>query len=397
MTSTETIVRIAARGEGVTPSGRFIAGAAPGDMVDALGLITPGPNRQVPPCQHYARCGGCQLQHINDAAFSDYIVDRISGALHAQGIDLPEIRTPILSPPFSRRRASLRAQKMGKQVILGFAETGSHKLVDLRACPVMHPALFALLQPLRKLLLTLITKRHPVDIRMTLTDQGVDVLISGVEAEGLEVAEMLTAFSISNTLARFSLDEGYGPTARWEPDPVTITLGGVAVGLPEGAFLQATSHGEAALVTAVRAIMGDATPVVDLFAGLGTFALSLGVPVHAVEGARDAAMCLHLAGKRVGRALTTEHRDLFRRPLTAVELSRFGGAILDPPRAGAKEQVDEIARSSVPRVAFISCNPATFARDAKTLIDGGYRLEHIQPVGQFRWSTHVELAAAFTR
>ncbi len=397
MTSTETIVRIAARGEGVTPSGRFIAGAAPGDLIDALGLITPGPNRQVPPCQHYARCGGCQLQHIDDTAFSDYIVDRIGGALHAQGIDLPEIRTPILSPPFSRRRASLRAQKTGKQVIVGFAETGSHKLVDLRACPVMHPALFALLEPLRKLLLTLITKRHPVDIRMTLTDQGVDVLISGVEAEGLEAAEMLTAFSISNALARFSLDEGYGPTARWEPDPVTITLGGVAVGLPEGAFLQATSHGEAALVTAVRAIIGDATPVVDLFAGLGTFALSLGVPVHAVEGARDAAMCLHVAGKRAGRALTTEHRDLFRRPLTAVELARFGGVILDPPRAGAKEQVDEIAASSVSRVAFISCNPATFARDAKTLIDGGYRLDHIQPVGQFRWSTHVELAAAFTR
>jgi 23S rRNA (uracil1939-C5)-methyltransferase len=169
------------------------------------------------------------------------------------------------------------------------------------------------------------------------------------------------------------------------------------VALPHGAFLQATAEGEAALIAAVQEAVGPARIVADLFAGLGTFALSLEGRVLAVEGARDAGMVLKAAANRAQRQLFVEYRDLFRRPLDEKELDRFEALVLDPPRAGAKEQIPNLARSTVPRIAYVSCNPATFARDASTLLGGGYRLVWIKPVGQFRWSTHVELAALFVR
>jgi 23S rRNA (uracil1939-C5)-methyltransferase len=394
---TDLIVRLAARGDGATETGRFVAGAVPGDSVDDAGVISRGPNYVDPACKHFGRCGGCQLQHVGDAVYRDYVTDRIKEGLRAQGIEAPDFRPVHLSPPLSRRRASLRAFRQGKRITLGFAEAGSHKLVDLTQCPVMHPDLFALIAPLRVLLAQMLRDRRQGDVRMTRVDGGVDVMISGIEVDGLAATEALTDFAQRHTLARLSIDEGYGATPRWEPDPAMITLGGVAVPMPEGAFLQATADGEACLVDAVRSALGAAHAVVDLFAGLGTFSFAVPGVVHAAEGARDAVLSLQMAAKRAGRAIATEHRDLFRRPVTAKELARFDGIIIDPPRAGAREQVIEIAASAVPRIAFVSCNPATFARDAKTLIDGGYQLDWIQPVGQFRWSTHVELAAAFSR
>ena len=393
----DPIIRIAARGDGVTASGRYVALTAPGDDVDVAGAIKRGPNYATPPCRHFPVCGGCQLQHLTDDAYATYVTDRIVGALSAHGIGPPLMAAPHISPPRSRRRASLRAEKRGKQVLIGFNEAGSHKIIDLRECQVMHSALFALLNPLRGLLVHVMRDRRSSDIRMTLIDQGVDLLIAGVEVDGLEAVEMLTAFAQNHGLARLSIDEGYGSSSRFEPEAVTITLGAVAVPLPEGAFLQATRDGEAALVAAVGAQIAGAQQVADLFAGLGTFALSVSADVHAVEGARDAVLGLQMAANQTKRSVTTEHRDLFRRPLTSAELARFDAVILDPPRAGAREQIEQLAQSDVPRIAYVSCNPATFARDARTLIDGGYQLETIQPVGQFRWSTHVELAAAFNR
>jgi 23S rRNA (uracil1939-C5)-methyltransferase len=393
----DRIIRIAARGDGVTADGRFAAFAAAGDTLHADGRVEPGPRHAAPVCRHYGKCGGCQLQHVDDAGFATYASDRIIGGLAAQGIDAPIMLPPHLSPAHARRRASLRAERRGKQVLIGFNEGGSHTLVDLRECPVMHPDLFALIKPLRALLLILMRDRRAADVRMTVTDQGVDLLIAKVEAEGLAAAEALTDFAGKHRLARLSIDEGYGAAARWEPEAVTITLGGIAVNLPEGAFLQATADGEAALVAAVRNAIGDAAQVADLFAGLGTFALAVNATVHAVEGARDAILSLQMAANRTKRLVSSEHRDLFRRPLTPKDLERFDAVILDPPRAGAKEQVEQLAVSAVPHIAYVSCNPATFARDARILIDGGYRLDRIQPVGQFRWSTHVELAAAFRR
>ena len=388
----ETIVRLDARGDGVSAAGRFFGGTAPGDSVAPDGAITPGPHRALPPCRHFGTCGGCQLQHIDDASYAQFVIDRITGALAEQRIDAPPFAPVHLSPPNTRRRASLRAERRGKQVVLGFNEGASHRIVDLRECHVLLPELVALIAPLRRLLALAMPDRGRATVTLTRADQGVDVLLAGFEIEGLTAIEALTDFAAKHSLARLSVDEGLGPSARWCPVPPTITLGGAAVALPEGAFLQATADGEAALVAAVREAVGNAASIVDLFAGLGTFALSLEGQVKAIEGSRDAVLAL-LATRRVA----VEHRDLFRRPLNPAELNGAEAVVLDPPRAGAREQVAELARSSVPRIAYVSCNPATFARDARTLIDGGYRLASITPVGQFRWSTHVELAAAFAR
>lgn len=393
----ETIVRLAARGDGVSDRGRFFAGTAPGDSITSDDRIVAGPHRAIPPCRHFALppapgCGGCQLQHIDDDSYARFLIDRICGPLAEQRIDPPPFAPVHLSPPNTRRRASLRAERRGKQVVLGFNEAASHRLIDLRECHVLLPELVALIAPLRRLFASINPDKGRGAVTLTRADQGVDILISGFEVEGLSALEALNDFAAGQGLARLSVDEGLGASPRWCPAPPTITLGGVAVGLPEGSFLQATADGETALVSAVRAAIGDAKAAVDLFAGLGTFALSLPGAVKAVEGSRDAALAL-LATRRVA----VEHRDLFRRPLSAAELKEFDAVILDPPRAGAREQATELARSSVPRIAYVSCNPATFARDARTLIDGGYRLEEVTPVGQFRWSTHVELVAAFTR
>jgi 23S rRNA (uracil1939-C5)-methyltransferase len=397
MNEGDAIVRIAGRGDGVTADGRHVALAAPGDRVTGAGAIVPGPHHADPLCRHYPRCGGCQLQHIDDPAFSAFIVDRIAGALAAQGIDRPDIRPPHLSPPRTRRRASFKAERSGRRIAIGFNEGASHRIVDMAECHVLHPALFALVGPLRGLLVALVKDKKAAGVQMTLADQGIDLLIEKVAAEGLAAAEALTDFAQAHGLARLSIDDGYGPQLRWEPAPVTVTLGGVAVPLPQGGFLQATADGEAALIAAVREAVGGAGTVADLFAGLGTFALALPGKLLAAEGARDAALALRTTAARAQRPIAVEHRDLFRRPLDAKELARFDAVVLDPPRAGAREQVALLAASAVPRIAYVSCNPGTFARDAKALADGGYRIDWIQPVGQFRWSTHVELVAAFGR
>lgn len=388
------IVRLAARGEGVTADGRFVPLAAPGDTLLADGTLAPGPHHQVPPCRHFPECGGCQLQHVDDEAYAAFVTDRIVSALRAQGFEGVAIRPVYLSPPRSRRRATLHFATRGKAVTIGFKAGRSHDIVDMRECHVVRPELFALVEPLRLLLRG---RGKAGQAAMTLIDGGVDLTLTGAAFEGLEAADALTDFATAHRLARLSVDDGYGPQSRWEPEPATVTLAGTRVPFPIGAFLQATEDGEAALVECAREAVDDARSTADLFAGLGTFALGFPGRVLAAEGARDAALALKTAAGRTGRTLAVEHRDLFRCPLTAADLAGFDAVVLDPPRAGAREQVAELARSEVPRIAYVSCNPSTFARDARTLCDSGYRLDWIKPVGQFRWSTHVELANCFSR
>ncbi|MDQ8755241.1 class I SAM-dependent RNA methyltransferase [Sphingosinicella sp. LHD-64] len=360
---------------------------APGDLISPDGAVSPGPHHATPPCRHFPDCGGCQLQHVDDAAYAEFLKDRVASALVAQGVPVPDILDPHLSPPRSRRRAALKAAGGA----IGFNAGKSHRIVDMRECHILRPELFALVAPLRRLL------PGRAEIVLTLADQGVDVLLEGVTVEGLAATEMMGAFAAGYRLARLAIDDGYGPQTLWEPEPVTITLGDIPVPLPHGAFLQATREGEAALVGAVRQAIGDAQTVADLFAGLGTFSLALDGRIYAAEGARDAALALKSAAARAQRQVLVDHRDLFRRPLETAELNRFEAIVIDPPRAGAKEQVPLLAASDVPRIAYVSCNPSTFARDARVLLDGGYRLDWIRPVGQFRWSTHVELAGRFSR
>ena len=387
----DPIIRIAARGDGVSASGQHVAFAVPGDVIED-GRLIEGAGHQVPPCRHFPECGGCQLQHLTEAAYADYCTSRIVGALAQHGLTTT-LREPHLSLPRTRRRASLKAQRAGGRVLIGFNAAQSHTIVDMLECHVLTPALFALVAPLRKLLATMLPPKRGGEIQLTLADQGVDVALKGVEVVGLGAVEALTAFCERHQLARLTIDEGYGPEPRFKPGPVTVTLSGTRVGLLSGAFLQATADGEAALVAAVREAVGNAARPADLFAGLGTFALALGGQVTAAEAARDALLSLKAAAPLV----RTEHRDLYRRPYDSAELAAFDAVVLDPPRAGAAEQIRQLAASSVPRIAYVSCNPATFARDAELLVAGGYALDWVQPVGQFRWSTHVELAAAFTR
>jgi 23S rRNA (uracil1939-C5)-methyltransferase len=393
---TEPIVRIAARGDGVTVGGRHVAFAVPGDLLLDDGTIEPGPGHQTPPCRHFPECGGCQLQHLTDEAYAAYCESRVAGALNQHGLTT-EIRAPHLSPPRTRRRATLRALKPGGRVLIGFNEAGSNRIVDMAECHILHPMLFGLLHPLRVLLAGILPPKRTAEVHLALADQGPDVMMKGIEMAGLEAAEALTAFSEANGLARLSVDEGYGAEPRYEPQPVTVTLGGTSVPMPIGSFLQATADGEKALVDCVREAVGEVERTADLFAGLGTFALSLQGQVTAAEAGREAILALKSAAARAGRPVQAEHRDLYRRPYDARELAAFDAVVLDPPRAGAQEQVRELAASSVARIAYVSCNPATFARDAEILVGGGYRIDWARPVGQFRWSTHVELAAAFVR
>jgi 23S rRNA (uracil1939-C5)-methyltransferase len=413
----EAILRVAAKGDGVTASGRFVAGAAPGDVLLADGSLLPGPHHATPPCRHYGACGGCQLQHLDDAALATFVSERVVNAGLGQGLVAERIAPPHLSPPASRRRAVLHAAAMGGKIELGYREAASHKLVNLLECPVLVPDLAALIVPLRRMLARQaqgtpqITKGKPkgkpkptprfaADIELAMADQGPDVAIKGLPVEGLAATETLLDFARNNGLARLTLDQGYGPEALWEPEPVTVTLSGIAVSLPPGGFLQATADGEAVLTAAATEWLAGCANVADLFSGLGTFAFALaaqGSRVLAVEAERRTHLACQASAGRAQVPIHALHRDLFRNPLLVDELARFDGLLLDPPRAGARDQIERLAQSTVPRVVYISCNPASWARDAVTLIAGGYRLVELRPVGQFRWSTHVELASLFLK
>ena len=418
----EEIIRIAAKGDGVTASGRFAWGAAPGDILLGDDTLQWGPHHAVPACVHFGRCGGCQLQQLDDDMLADFVTARVANASAAHELGAERLTPPHLSPPRTRRRASLRAESSGGRIVIGYREAKSHRLVELTECPVLLPELFAVLAPLRKLLIRIGQLAEPkkargrkpqakhafsrmaADIDLAMTEQGVDLGIKGIQVEGLAASETMLDFARGHGLARLTLDQGYGAEVLWEPEPVTVSLAGVSVPFPPGSFLQATQDGEQALVSAAREWLAGSATIADLFAGLGTFAFALagsrlgdGARVLAVEAARDAHLACKAAADGSGRPVHCLHRDLFRNPLQVDELNRFDAVVLDPPRAGARDQVEHLAQSTVARVVYISCNPSSWARDAAHLVEAGYRLAELRPVGQFRWSTHVELASLFVR
>ncbi|WP_043603533.1 class I SAM-dependent RNA methyltransferase [Novosphingobium sp. Rr 2-17] len=416
MAETEEILRIASKGDGVTASGRFAWGAAPGDLLRGDGTLEWGPHHVEPPCKHFGRCGGCQLQQLDEPSLTQFVEARVANASSSHDLGALEIAPPHLSPPMTRRRASLRAESSGGRIVIGFREAKSHRLVEIEECHVLAPELTALIGPLRRLLIVMgkaapLKKggrpgarhqqpRMAVDIEMTLAEQGVDVGVKGLTTEGLAATEAMLDFAQRHGLARLTMDGGYGYETVWEPEPVTVRLGEVSVPLPPGAFLQATLDAQELLSAAAREWLAGAATVADLFSGLGTFAFALAGPqtkVLAAEAARDAHLACKAAADRAQLPVFAMHRDLFRNPLQPDELDKFAAVLLDPPRAGAREQVEAIAASSIGRVVYISCNPSSWSRDAARLIEAGFRLEHLRPVGQFRWSTHVELASYFVR
>lgn len=398
MSANEIIKRIAAKGDGVTVSGRHVKGAIPGDSVDAEGHVTPGPHHVTPPCRHFGRCGGCQLQNADEETLEAFVTARVVNAALGQGLEPQELLPTHVSPHNSRRRATLHAMRTQKGAVIGFREGGSHTIVDLQQCEVLAPELGAHIAPLRALVADHGSK-GALDVGLALCDQGVDVTLSNMAFEGLAATEALLEYARDHGLARLSLDQGYGPETVWEPEPATVTFSGAPVALPVGSFLQATRDAEDRMVADAREWLEGTGPMADLFAGLGTFAFALreGRKTLCVEAERAAHLACKAASARSGGAVHAIHRDLFRNPLQPDELNRFASAVLDPPRAGAKAQVAQIAASDVQRVVYVSCNPSSWARDAATLAEGGYRLEKLRPVGQFRWSTHVELVSLFVR
>jgi 23S rRNA (uracil1939-C5)-methyltransferase len=408
-----TIDHLGGLGDGVadSPSGRLhIPFTAPGDQARValagkdsatlLELLTPSPLRVAPPCRHFGRCGGCALQHLETGFTANWKRSRIVAALARSGLGDVSVAETVSIPSGTRRRASLAASRVGKRVLLGFAERASHRLVDLQECWVLRPELVALIAPLRDRLGLLLNAGETADIALTWTETGVDFVLIRRRPLNLVDRETLAEFAETADLARVSWRAGL--TAGAEPVAARrsprIRLGDHLVALPQGTFLQPSVEGEALLAKLVQTALSDvAGPVVDLFSGLGTFSVpaSKAGPVTAFDGDKAAIVALLNAVK--GRPIAGQARDLFREPLTVRELNMFAAAVIDPPRAGAQAQARMMADCGIPRVVYVSCNPVSFARDAAILTGGGYRLTQVTPVDQFLWSPHVELVGTFRR
>lgn len=366
------------------------------DQDGTLRIITPSPDRVAPPCRHFKTCGGCAMQHASDGFVAHWKQDIVARALLAHGL-APDFRAMAISPAQSRRRAKFAGRRTKKGALVGFHGRASHVLVDVPDCQLVTPDLLAAMPVLQQITILAASRKAEVDLTVTQTAHGPDILIGTEKPLTPELRVTLAALANQHGLSRLV----------WNDEPVvTINppdqdFGGTKIAPPPGAFLQATKAGEAALVAAVDEITQGAARVVDLFAGCGTFTLPLAkrAEVHAVES--EFAMLQALdRGWRAGHSLrrvTTQTRDLFRRPLEPDELAPFAAAVIDPPRAGAEAQIDALARSAIKTVAMVSCNPVTFARDARVLVDAGFALAWVQVVDQFRWSPHVEVVAAFLR
>jgi 23S rRNA (uracil1939-C5)-methyltransferase len=388
---------------GTLPGERVVASVTAGGREARLvRVIAASADRVTPACRHFGRCGGCALQHLDGGAYRQFKRSLIIDALRRQGLGEVEIAETAASPPGSRRRASMEALRLGSKVTLGFHGRAAHAVVDVGECSVLEPALFSLLGPTRQLLPFFLKSGERATVVLTLLDRGADLGLVLPRVPDLACLEALSGFAEAQDLCRLWWQVGDAPAipAAIRRAP-TILLGGQSVTVPMGGFLQATQAGQAALVAAVTRALGGAVAVADLFAGVGTFALPLaaiGKRVHAVEADAEAVAALAAAGHAaLFTGLTTERRDLDARPLLEFELKRYDAVVFDPPRAGARAQADSIARADLGWAVAVSCNPATYARDAAILVAGGWRHERITPVDQFLWSSHIELVGVFSR
>ena len=420
-----TIEGLGSRGDGTAEvEGRllFVALTLPGDRArvkvtgeqagalrgELLELIEAGPSRCAAPCPHFGPCGGCGLQHLDESAYAVWKRGQVLQALERRGLDTSTVGEMVCVPPGNRRRAVLSARRCGTSpegqgLRLGFYGRDSHRVEDLRSCLILTPGLLALIPPLRAALEPLAGADERWGLVVCETETGVDLCLQVHRAPELSDREVLAALAETSDLARVSWQEGAG-----EPEPIVVrrapvvTFGEVAVTPPPGGFLQPSRAGEEALADLVLShVPGDATRIADLYCGCGTFTFRLSdqARVSAAEGDGLAIEALQAAARRAGLVdrVAAEQRDLARRPLAVDELDPFDCVVFDPPRVGAKAQAEMLAQSRVPRVIAVSCNPATFARDARILADGGYRLASLVPVDQFPWSMHLELVACLER
>ncbi len=376
--------------------GEVVSGAVTGNRMEGAKILRPSAERVKAPCPHFRSCGGCALQHASDGFLAEWKTGVVRKALAAQGL-AAEFRETVTSPAGSRRRAGFTGRRTKKGAMVGFHAKGSDLLLPIPSCVLLHPDIMAAMPLYEALTKIGATRKVAVEIAVTLSAGGLDVAVSNaVAADGPMLAELGQLVGASG-IARLSWN---GEVIATRTPPVQC-FGPAQVVPPPGAFLQATQAGQDALTAAVLEAVGGARNVADLFAGCGTFTLLLAerADVLALEG--DSALIAALdAGWRKGTGLhrvVAQKRDLFRNPLLAEDMRGLEAVVIDPPRAGARAQVAELAASDVGRIAFVSCNPVTFARDAKVLVAAGYGIDWLQVVDQFRWSAHVELVAAFSR
>ena len=411
------VERLGAGGDGLAPSQGepvFVPFTVPGDRMRArlgrrrgagyegrmIELIAAGSGRAAPPCRHFGHCGGCALQHLDRDLYQRTKLAGLVNALARVGIDTGAVEELRVVAP-GRRRARLgleRPRDRGQPARVGFRERLRHDLVDLHQCLVLEPALFALVGPLRDLIPDLLLPGGNAEATLTRTDSGLDLLLESAAPPGLGALEALARFGEEHDLARIVWCSQRQETLVVQRRGARLIYSGVAVPFPPGAFVQASEAAENILVDEVVRSVGPGRPALDLYAGLGSFALALapGGRVHAIEG--DERAVAALAGEAVGMpGLTVERRDLARDPLLPEALARYRAAVFDPPRAGAARQAAALAAAAIETVVAVSCNPATFARDAARLVAGGFRLERVVPVDQFVWTPRLELVAVFRR
>ena len=404
MSTQYRIGHLGAQGDGIANTERgpvFIPFTLPGETVTAavnkdrgelIAIQEPAANRVEPPCRHFGTCGGCQLQHM---AMPDYLAwkrNKVVQALKSQRLE-PEVQDIIPCEPHSRRRVTFALRKVEAGMLLGYNRHLSHEIVDIMECPISVPPIVEALESLRAVARLSCSTNKPFRMTVTATASGLDVAL--LESGKLDDAARKTIadFALANRFARVSVDG----EVIVEPTKPQVSMGESVVTVPPGGFLQAVASAEDAMARLVLDHVGKAKRVADLFAGSGAFSLRLAArsEVHAVEGdaaplaALDRAFRFTPGLKRV----TTEKRDLFERPLTTKELDKFDAVVFDPPRAGAEFLCKQLAKSQVPKVAAVSCNPLTLARDLAILTAGGYRITSVTPVDQFLWSSHVESVA----
>jgi 23S rRNA (uracil1939-C5)-methyltransferase len=412
------IVRLGAQGDGVAEhegERLFVPYTTVGDRVrvrrigadgaEPLEFLTLSPKRAAPPCPHFgpSRCGGCLLQHLPDDVYAGWKIEMLRETLARSGLSGFTMQPLARTPPRARRRAEFAATVGRGEVRLGFHALASHEIIAIGPCPVLLPELEALLAPLRSFLLAAFRPPVTLDILATHIDGATELVFTGSHPDSY-LRERLAAFAEAQQLARIAWrkDKRRSPEVIAQRTPLQARFGSVTVDLPPAAFLQASAEGEQAIIAAVTRAVGNARHVADLYAGCGAIALALAGgkrQVVAVEREGEMIAALETAARRavLGGQIRTETRDLVRRPLIGDELRDLDAVIFDPPREGAAAQAQALAQSKVKLVVAVSCNPATFGRDARTLVDGGYRLTEVTPIDQFLWSPHLEVVGGFRR
>ncbi|MGB4056540.1 MAG: TRAM domain-containing protein [Alphaproteobacteria bacterium] len=422
-TETISITSLGAKGDGVgAHEGKpvYVAKTAPGDVVsvrleDKYGedafigrlqsVVTPGLDRTTPPCPHFDKCGSCSLQHVTPEFYRDWKIAKVQNALTRAGVSCQTWEDPVFLPAATRRRVTMAAIMVNKIVRMGYNEARTHNILNIENCLALDPALDAKTRDLREFLPRLMPDNKPVDLTMQMVDGAIDMVLTGSFRKrgrfSFDQDDAMGAMMEALNIARISIRE----TDRSAPEvllsraPVLKKFGGLTVDLPPAAFLQASAAGEKVLSALVTRLAEGTKNIADLFCGCGTFSghlLAEGRTIYAADGDARAIDALHKAARGVS-GFSVHRRDLFKNPLTGQELSAFDCVVFDPPRAGAAAQTEALAFSGVPKIIAISCNPATFARDAALLQGGGYRLSSLTLIDQFVYTAHVEVAGLFVK